>query len=153
MRVYRAEDIPAIVALLEEAWPELPNYAAMQFDAERTAEVLRKNTTNSTFLCLVWEEDDGGHNVIVGGITAMVSPVFFSFDVLAEDIFLYVTPKHRTLARVDALIEAYKEWARLHKATIISASQTSGVKEDKMAILLARRGFERIGSLYRLKQV
>jgi hypothetical protein len=147
-RHYTKDDIDSVVEIVQREIPQLPSYQGLTVEPERVRWWLSNNVTNSRFLCVILCDS---HNVIQGGVAGLISPSMFNSKVMvSQDLFLFVMPEHRTLRNVSLLIETYKNWAKVHNCELITASQASGYKVDKLDILLRRLGFVQVGHNYHL---
>ena len=142
IRPYTLNDVPAMVALFEEALPHLPNYHNITVDPERMRNVLRSNVKNATFMAVLLVTDKGE---VVGGMAAQCTPLFFSLDTMASDTFLYIRESYRSLRDARRLLMAFVLWAKARRAKLIRASHTSGYD---IAPLLTRLGFKEVGKIY-----
>jgi hypothetical protein len=89
---------------------------------------------------------------VVGGVCGYCVTQLLSWDKMTGDIFLFIDPEWRSLPNVLKLMLAYKDWAIDCGATIISATQTGGYKQDQLGKLLERYGgYEPIGTIYYYK--
>lgn len=149
MRPYRIEDIPQITKAVKKHLPELPHYKNITVAEDRLAYLLRHNIDrDSYFRCWVLENELGE---IVGGSAGYLVPGMVTWDLIANDVFLFVFPEYRTLARANMLVKAYKDWALARGAVLITVSVQSGYEPTKYDIFIRRLGFVQSGALYHLR--
>lgn len=149
MRPYRLEDVDQITAAVKKYLPELPHYKNITVAEDRLAYLLRMNFgRDSYFSCWVLENKDGK---VVGGIAAYVIQGMVTWDLIANDVFLFIFPEYRTLARANMLVKAYKDWAIARGSVLITASVQSGYEPDKFDIFMRRLDFIPSGTLYHLR--
>lgn len=99
--------------------------------------------SNSAFLRV--SEEDGE---IVGGLIACVEQHWFSTDMMAYDLALFVRPDKRGGMTAAHLIEEYKRWAKEQGAVITQFGISTGVNLASTSGLLERLGFTPSGFLY-----
>lgn len=144
-------DIEYLVGHLAEIIPSLPHYKGIQVSKPRLRFLLENNLGDqSAFAAWTLYDDKGTPQ---GGVGAYCTPALFSTDLIANDVFLYIDPAHRSLVNVDLLISTYITWAKTKGAKLIKATETAGEaalkgKQDAFDKLLARHGFAKIGSMY-----
>lgn len=147
-RAYQPEDIEQIVDIVVRELPGLPNYRDVVPARDRIHYLMANNLTNAQFMCTVLVTSD---EQVVGGIAGYCTPAMFSWETVAQDVFLWIDPQHRSLLNAEALIKAYTNWAKARNAKIITGSFTSGYEPALMDKMLRRIGFEYVGNLYHLK--
>ena len=151
IRHYRRGDIAYLVEQMVTIIPSLPHYKGIQVSKPRLTYLLEQNMNpQSGFAAWVLTDNE---DTPQGGVAAYCAPALFSTDLVANDVFLYIDPAHRSLVNVDLLISTYVQWARSRVAKLIKATETAGevVVNKKQAAfdkLLARHKFQRIGSMY-----
>lgn len=147
IRSYTHDEIPFVRGRLMIEVPKLPHYIGIRVDRERIDQVLKDGLERSDqFMArmLVNPQDK-----IVGGVCGYCVTQLLSWDKMTGDIFLYVDPEYRSLQNVVKLMMAYRDWAVAQGATIIMATQTGGVADERLGLLLKRfGGYEPIGTIY-----
>jgi len=150
VRRYTEADIPIIRGKVMVEVPKLPHYVGIKVDARRVDQLMYdglKHEDKFMARVLVTPEDR-----IVGGICGYCVTQLLSFDKMTGDIFLYIDPEWRSLPNVLKLMMAYRDWGIAQGATIISATQTGGYKQDALGKLLERYGdYVPIGTIYYFK--
>lgn len=156
VRPYEQGDIPQIVDMLVRSIPTLPNYATITPDPYKIEYTLRHGVTNGVAFG-GWVLCDS-HQDIKGCIGAWCVPSIMSDDLIADDIFMWIEPEHRSFIGASLLVQAYINWAMRLGATLIRASHTGG-SWDKSSrefalfdLLLKRLGFNDVGSVYHLNK-
>lgn len=147
VRRYEERDIPIIRGTTMVEVPKLPHYMGIKVDARRIDQLLMAGLDDETqFMArvLVTEDDE-----VVGGVCGYCVTQLLSFDKMTGDIFLYIMPDWRSLTNVLKLMIAYRDWGIEQGATIISATQTGGFKQEQLGRLLERfGGYRPIGTIY-----
>ena len=129
---------------------KLPNYATCKVDKGRIQFLLDHNLTNDgQFVAFVLADE---RDEVVGAILAYCAMLYFSWDMVAGDIFLYIVPEHRSLLNATLLLKAYTDWATARGAKLIQATHTGGLNDRGMALLLGTLGFEPVGQLYHYRR-
>jgi len=152
LRALRIEDIPQMVQLAVEGLPQLPNYRMITPVPERIEYLLRNNIQNAAST-QIWVMCDA-HTVIQGGGGGWCVPNLLSYDMVADDIFMWIRPEYRTFKSSALLIRTYLDWAKARGAKLIRASHTGGSwpkgsKEEKMfSLLLQKFGFKEGGTIF-----
>lgn len=152
LREYQMRDVPRIVEIICNAMPQLPNYKMITPEPKRIQYVLENNIANgSAFAC--WVMCDS-HDRVQGGGGGWCVMNLMSYDMVADDIFMWIEPEYRSLPAVFRLVHTYVDWAKARGAKLIRASHTGGSfkKGSKDAELydklLKRLGFDEVGSVY-----
>lgn len=148
MRPYRLEDIPQITAAVKKYLPDLPHYKNITVAEDRLAYLLTHNFGRDAYFAC-WVLVDG--NKVVGGMAAYCTNGMVTWDLIANDVFLFVFPEYRTLKRANELVRAYKDWAMARGAVLITASVQSGYEPEQFDIFVKRLGFIQSGTLYHLR--
>lgn len=151
MRPYILSDIPFICAGVKEFLPQLPNYKDITVSEDRIAYLLRHNYGNSSSF-QAWMLIDPDTNQLVGGGAGYCVPGMFTWDLIANDVFLFVLPEWRSLRNVLMLMTAYKKWAQARGCKLIMATQTGGYRVDAMNEVMRRQGYIEAGSQWMLRQ-
>jgi hypothetical protein len=148
LRPYKLTDIEAICDAVEKYLPELPHYKDITVAKDRLSYLLRHNFGNSGyFQCWVLELD----GELVGGVAGYCTQGMVTWDLIANDVFLYLVESQRTLRNVGLLMDVYKKWALARGAVLITATTTGGYKPEKFDILMRRAGYTYVGNLYHLR--
>lgn len=90
-------------------------------------------------------EEDGE---LTGGIAAMIKPHWFSTDLIAMDLALFMRPDKRGSLAAARLIKEYTEWAASKDAKITQFCISTGVHLASTGALLERMDFKPSGFLY-----
>lgn len=149
MRPYQLKDIPQITAAVKKYLPELPHYKNVLVAEDRLDYLLRMNFgKDGYFACWVHENETGK---IVGGLAAYCTQGMVTWDLIANDVFLFVFPEYRTLKRANDLVNAYKDWAIARGAVLITGSVQSGYEPEKFDAFMKKLDFVPVGTLYQLR--
>lgn len=138
LRVATSADFPAMMELGREMHAQ-SNFAPMHFDPEKIAATAQGLLDESQFVVVA--EADGE---IVGYMLGMILPSWFGRDYVANDLNLYVRPKHAMTAV--KLIRAFVAWARMAGAKQIRPGVSTGSEAAQR--LYEAYGFEPAGKAY-----
>lgn len=150
IRPYEKADIPAIIDSVAAEVPKLPNYKDITVSKERVEYLLTHNHGNvSSFQC--WILIDKETNKLVGGSAGYCVPGMLTWDLVANDVFLFVYPDWRTLRHCLMLMVAYKDWALARGAKLIIATHTGGHRPEAFAEVMRRQGYIEAGRQWMLR--
>lgn len=135
------QDIPRMVELGALMHGESPTFCRLQFDAAKLAATIASLIDAPTGFAHVAEQGDQ----LAGGMLAMVAPHYFSPDLVACDLALFMAPEHRGGMAAVRLVSAYADWAQGQGAVITQIGVMTGVNVDKTEALLHRLGWHRSG--------
>lgn len=141
IRAATLEDIPRMVELGRVMHGESPVFCRLRFDGAQLASTIASTIASPAGFAHVAEH--GGQ--VVGGMLAMVAPHYFSPDLVACDLALFMAPEHRGGMAGVRLISAYVGWAESMGAAVTQLGVMTGVNVDKTEALLHRLGWHRAG--------
>lgn len=157
VRLYEHEDIPQIVQMLVRSIPLLPNYCMITPNPWKIEYALRNGISNGVAFG-GWVLCDS-HSNIQGCSGGWCVPSIMSDDLVADDIFMWIEPEHRSFVGASLLVQAYVDWAKANGAKLIRASHTGGSwakGSREFALfdhLLKRLDFTDVGSVYHLNLI
>lgn len=141
LRLATLDDIPRMIELGRAMHAESPAFSAMSFDADRLADTARAAITSSHGFAAVAERE----GVVVGGLLAMATPHYFSRDLIACDLALFIDSGYRGGMAGPRLIGAYAQWARSIGAAKTLLACMAGINSDVLEALCLRLGGRRAG--------
>lgn len=152
LRLYQPRDIPRLIDMFMTAIPQMPNYAMITPEPLRIEYVLRHNIQNAASFAgwVLVDSDDTPQGAAAGWCIQNI----MSFDLVADDVFMWVEHEWRTLKSAGMLLRTYIEWAEARGAKLIRASHTGGTwpkgsrEYDLFDKLLKQYGFTEVGSIY-----
>jgi len=81
--------------------------------------------------------------LIVGGLWGIITGVAWSYDCIAEDLFLYILKEYRGYSIAKELVSMMEKWAIACGAKAIHTGANSGIYKDNPAIQLYKQlGYE-----------
>ena len=119
------------------------SYSPMQYSAGRVRKFLRELIEADQFV-RVYEAD----GKVVGGMVGVVMPAWFSDDLCAYDVALYVNRDRRGGRAAILLVRDFVCWAKARGAKQIRPGVTTGVSGSAGAKLYRAMGFEEVGACF-----
>lgn len=150
MRPYERSDIDFICEGVARFVPELPNYKDITVSKDRVKYLLSHNYGNASSF-QAWVLIDPETNQLIGGVAGYCVPGMMTWDLVANDVFLFVLPEWRSLRNLLMLMVAYKEWAKARGAKLIMASYIGGHRSESMSKVMERQGYKEVGALWMLR--
>ena len=132
-------DIPRMLELGQEMHAESPRFSKLSFDPQRLRFAL--GFAIDGHFCMVAEHD----GQIIGGLAATITPHWFSPDLTACDMALFIAPEYRGGAAVVRLLNAYRKWATEKGSKMTLLGIMTGVDVEKTALSCERLGWRRAG--------
>lgn len=77
-----------------------------------------------------------------------INPAFFSDDLAANDILLFVDPSARGEGISVNLIDEFSKWAELRGAKLITLSQSTGCKNKAFNSAINKFNYQPLGAVY-----
>ena len=134
-------DIPRMVELGRVMHGESPVFCRLAFDADKLAATISNVIASQSGFAYVSEHD----GTVIGGMLAMVTPHWFSHDLVACDMALFIDPEYRGGMSAVRLLSAYAQWAQGTGAVLVQMGLMTGVNVDKTETLMRRLGWHRSG--------
>jgi len=142
IRTAHLNDLPVLVALGKSMHCE-SRYKKLRFDENKVA-VFFENLINGGGCVFVAEKN----GEIIGGFAGYASEHYFSPDVVASDIALFILPEHRGGTTAFRLIKAFCAWAKFRGAAMTFIGTTTGVEPEKTAKLFELCDFAPAGGVF-----
>ena len=150
MKVRKLEhtDIPEALELARQMHAESV-YAELPFDDLKAITLGQEAIDHPEVYCSLVAEHAGE---IVGMFLGFAAPHYFSHELSASDLLLYVPRTKRGGLAAAFLVKAYIKWARDLgvRDSQISVGITAGIADEKAASLYERLGFRSAGAIYKL---
>lgn len=87
----------------------------------------------------------------VGLMAGQIVGYYFGDDRMASDLAWYVVPERRGTPIAVCLAKGYVDWAWSMGVREVKLSTSTNVEAEKTARLLERMGFERIGTIHKMR--
>lgn len=136
-----AADIPAIVAFSIAMHAESPQYRAMNLNPDKVAAALEA-MLGRPLTALVLVIDNGG--TLDGGAIAHIESPWFSDDLVAQEVAMYIRPEKRGGLSAARLVAKMDAWAQAMGAKLLQAGCTTGVTAERTIRLYEHLGFSRV---------
>jgi GNAT superfamily N-acetyltransferase len=133
------DDVPRLVALGRIMHAESPRFGALRFDAQILERTLRVAIAEHFAMVAL---HDG---VVVGGMVALLTPHWFSPDLTACDLALFIDPEYRGGMAPVRLLHAYAQWAKASGSRMTLFGVMTAVNTEKTVALAERLGWRRAG--------
>ena len=109
-------DEPDLVRMGEAFWSETPLSVISQFNPEYLVNFIRGASVEPS--AAIWVVEEGG--CVIGSVAGMVYPLFFSGDLVAQEIFWWVDPNARGSEAGKLLFDSLMDWAKKCGAKALS---------------------------------
>jgi GNAT superfamily N-acetyltransferase len=140
------DDIDVLLDFFKAMHQESPRFSRMQFSDKKMLQILIGLIDSDNGLLLVTEHDGD----MVGMFCGMVSEHFFSEELVANDIALYLVPSARGHGLARPLINEYVEWAS-KRTKFINIGISTGIHLDRTAQLYESLGFQKCSIGFEVK--
>lgn len=139
IRLATSKDIDRIAELGRELH-QSSEFKNLNFDIDKVKNILH----NENVLMLVAEIS----GEVIGYFCGVVTDTFFGNDLIAYDVSVFITPKHRGWAAVE-LIKHYRAWAEELGCKQINLGISTGTNE-RISRFYELMGFPRVGFQHRI---
>ena len=144
IRMATLEDLDVLMDIGESMHKESPRFSRMSYSPAKVLQMFIDLINADCGLIVVAEQDDK----IIGGIAAIVSQHWFSQDLMASDIALFIVPEHRGGITAVRLVKHYVAWAKEQGAVITQMGISTGVHADETAAMFKAIGLKQFGYLF-----
>lgn len=145
IREVQPEDFSRLLDMAKAMHAESPELQELTFDESRAAHTIMAVFATHRADYNGWVMLTEGQ--IVGALFAYCSDTFYSRDLVAGDLVVYVSPEHRGNRAVVKMIRAYEAWARERGAKIIYLGVSTGTNTERSQRLFERLGYRAIGPI------
>lgn len=135
----------SVLMTLGKAMHEEGAFRISRFSAEKVNKIFSLCLASDSFLCLVAEDGEE----IIGFYIAALTQDWFSEDLAAKDMALYIIPSYRSKGLAKLLVSKYLKWAEENKVISIGAGTNSGVNSEGVKRLYESFGFNTVGYIFR----
>jgi GNAT superfamily N-acetyltransferase len=142
IRDSRKEDIPKLLQLGLKMAQEAPEYVDCGYDEQKVEQLLISLQESASGIVLVAE--DSGQ--IIGMLLGGVAEYFFSREIYAFDLAVYVTPEKRGSRHFLQLIKHFERWCIELGVPTIKLGISTG---NQVGEIYTRLGYEKTGELFR----
>lgn len=130
-------DEPDLVRMGQSFWSETPLSAYSVFNPECLIDFIRAASMTET--ASIWVAEDGGK--VIGAVGGIVYPLFFSGDLVAQELFWWVDPDSRMSEASKLLYNELEAWAKDRGAVALSMIAIENGKAERVGNIYKRKGF------------
>ena len=120
------DDLPHLIKMGERFYNETPEYKLYKFEKAKLQELGWRCLTEPDSICLVYDKK-GIKGMLAGGVYEQ----FFSFDLTASELFLFVEKTARGALIGKRLITGFEFWANSMGARETRVGVSSAIKTDR----------------------
>lgn len=120
---------------------ESPRFRDSEYSAEKCAQTFDRLLANDYGVVLVAESN----GEVVGMMAGFALEHFFSTDITASDVVVYVVPEARGTSAAARLIRAFEQWAVDKGASEIMLGVSTEVHSERTAAFYGRLGYPHSG--------
>jgi len=142
-------DVPIINELGEQMFNESAYAQVCKYDPEKVAHLLSLMVDTSDEYFLYVAEKDG---TIIGMYLGLLTEYYFSKDLMAVDLALYVDSTKRGGLAAIKLVQAFEDWAFERGAKEIVPATSTQVAPERTAQLYHLLGYEVVGNLFKKRR-
>lgn len=139
------EDLEQLLDISEQMHQEAPHFKNKKFDRSKMSKILLATKTHPNKMFLTYSKNNG---VIEGGILGRISEQYFSDELVAGDMAMFVKPEHRGSILFVRLFKNFEKWSKDNKATSIVIGHTTGINMDKVQGMYTRLGYNTMGYVF-----
>jgi GNAT superfamily N-acetyltransferase len=144
IRPMTEDDIPDLIRMGKRFYDESPEYKRYNFAQEKLYQLGLWALTEPDRMCLVY--DKGG---IQGMMYGMVYQQYFSTDLTASELFLFVDQDRRGALIGKRLVSAFEHWAHSMNAREIRVGVSAGINPDRVVGFYRALGYSLTASQLR----
>lgn len=130
-------DEPDLIRMGEAFWSETPLSSMSTFNPDYLINFIRGASLEPS--ASVWVAEESGK--VVGAVAGMVYPLFFSGDLVAQEIFWWVDPETRGTEAGKMLYDALADWAKEAGAVALSMIAIENGKAEAVGKIYKKKGF------------
>jgi GNAT superfamily N-acetyltransferase len=138
------EDLPALLELGRRMHQESPRFNRLSFNDEKVRNLLMMATVSPNY-CMLVADNDGE---MVGGFAGFIAAHWFSDDLVASDLALFVQPGRRGGLAGARLVKEFIAWAKERGPKQINLGISTGVSVEETAQLYSAIGLKQFGYLF-----
>lgn len=143
------EDIPIVFALAKKMYEESAYGTFCSFNDKKSLALIQTALKNPDNYFLHVAEKDGA---IIGMYGGSITDYYFSNDLMAVDLILYVDPNKRGGLAAVKLIQAFEDWAFSKGVKEICPASSTQIAPERTAQLYHLLGYEVVGNLFKKRK-
>lgn len=138
------DDVAELMPLCRAFHQESPVHRQLAFDEAKVTTLLTNSLEHPDWLGMVAVNDDGA---IVGMMLLFCIAPYYSSELQAGELCLWVKPEHRGGRSAWLLATEAKRWAELKGARKLQMGVTTGINDDLAERFYRKMGLTRCGVL------
>ena len=143
-------DVPRIYELSEGIFNESVYARTCVYSPEKVAHLVTQvMLPNPDRWFLYLAENDG---TIIGMYAGFLTEYYFSQDLMACDLALFVDPTKRGGLAAVKLVQAFEEWAFAHGAKEVCPATSTMVAPERTASLYKLLGYDIVGNMFKKRR-
>jgi len=139
------EDALEMLKLAEQMHAESPYYNKKPFDKQRLWNLFDASVRNPSRVCMIYAKEG---NEFLGGILGQMNEQYFSGQLVASDLGMFIKPEHRGGTTFVKLFKTFEKWAKDSGAKTIVVGHTTGNNTDKAKGMFERLGYSFMGFVF-----
>lgn len=143
-------DVPRVLELSEGIFNESVYARTCTYSPEKVAHLVTQlmlPNPDRWFLCLA--ENDG---ITIGMYAGFLTEYYFSQDLMAVDMALFVDPSKRGGLAAVKLVQAFEEWAFARGAKEVCPATSTMVAPERTAMLYQFLGYDIVGNMFKKRR-
>lgn len=145
IRPAKYEDIDVLLDMNSRMHSE-GAYAFLPFDFEKVKKLIRTFIENPDTRCVFVAEEG---ITIVGLFMGYLTDYFACNEKLACDVVLFVDKQYRGSMAAKRLINAFRDWAIIHRAREVCLGVSTNVNTERTGEFYELMGFTHVGGIYK----
>ncbi|HWK72181.1 MAG TPA: GNAT family N-acetyltransferase [Burkholderiaceae bacterium] len=138
------EDVEPMVDLGRVMHQESPRFSQLSFDVPKVRGTIASMVDDERYFLVV----DERAGELVAGFAGFVMPHWFSADLVAQDMALFVRPDKRGSLAAARMVQMFVDWAKWRGAKQIVLGISTGVHVEQTARLYQSIGLHEFGRLF-----
>lgn len=140
-------DAAAVEAMLRAIGPESPVFRDTPIDDRKLKAFIAAAIASDQHAMLLHESAAGIDGLFIGVLVEQ----FFTLEINAMDIVLYVPPERRGTRAALRLWRAFKIWAQARNAKAIQVGSMTGIDPARTAKFYRGMGLREVGSIFHMR--
>lgn len=130
-------DVPAVMEMGRAMFAESPRYRDKGFNEAKLLQMFNYILGAEDHGFFVAESPDG----LIGMALGILAPYFFSDEVYACELVVYVTPGRRGSSAAVRLVKALEEWAFSQGARELLLGVSTGIDDERAVCVYQKLGY------------
>ncbi len=132
------DDLGPLMDIAAAMHAESPRFSRLRFSTPKVMQLFLMLIESPDCLLLVADRD----GAVIGGMAGMVTPHWFSDDLVSNDYGVFLLPDHRGGMTAARLVRGYIDWAKARGAKMIQLGISTGVQTEETVALYQALGLK-----------